>query len=147
MNLQQAKILFFAQYLGQRIDFYDELYGNLNNSSLFWYHLDQLENEYRGITLLLRTVDQLTDDEYTQFAKICIPQNSLYVDHIDGKNIIDYFVNRYSLDSIKMIDLHSAISYLYLIGILLPFTYLNEENKPATLQPAEIISLGWIRIK
>lgn len=40
----------------------------------------------------------------------------------------------------------ACIDYLRSIGVLLPFTYLNDKNKPVTLSTDEIIKLGWAKI-
>lgn len=42
---------------------------------------------------------------------------------------------------------YAATDYLRSIGILLPFTYLGEDNKPVTLSPEDILKLNWAKIK
>lgn len=44
-------------------------------------------------------------------------------------------------------NLLAAAQYFTSIGILLQFTYLNEQNKPIILSPEELISMGWVVVK
>ena len=39
-----------------------------------------------------------------------------------------------------------AQDYLRSIGILLPFTYLSENNTPVTIQPDELVAKGWVKL-
>lgn len=136
MNLQQAKALFNAQYLGQNVLSHIEapnLVTTLSSDYLFkgdkqWF-------------LLLRTVDQLTDVEALIVKSIF--KYSRFND--TGKGFAKSILNSYNPQNQQEAIL--CYQYLLRIGILLSFTYLNEENQPITLQPDEIIALGWAKIE
>lgn len=181
MNLQQAKQLFFAQYLEQRVAIQKSFgYAQILNSRF-------LDGGIDNSHLLLRTVNQLTDREAVQIARFAhqMPDTNfevkrcddlIHVQHTDNYGItshISLYKNYGSVNanvhfnktekeafstykanigeinrSARLPVPYIAIcDYMRSIGILLPFTYLSEENKPVTLQPDEIISLGWAKIK
>lgn len=143
MNLQQPKVLFFAQYLGQTWNTYDHQQNIIAEGKVFWLLSPQ---EIKQSVVLLRTADQLTDDEVIQIA-------NMYGWNEDNKQFDDRVLQfRVDLpcivkDGYTHRHMKFIFDYLLRIGILLDFTYLNEENKPVTLQPNEIISLGWAKIK
>jgi len=134
MNLQQAKALFFAQYLFQPILTLAGRKNEMFKLSTF----DINENKIAG-TLFLRTVDQLTDGEKVIIAELMQIYPEDVIDWINGDCGHDDFENLNTW--LPCYDILKAF------GIILPLTYLNEENKPVTLQPDEIISLGWAKIK
>jgi len=182
MNLQEAKALFFAQYLGENL-IVDEEYSEMKINYIL-----SLENDMGKIpltdavnnncSLCLRSVEQLTDDEkmflfellvdnnYAKAGKLSIVSNELTepngfsvirdYSHIKSANpkqecifrcsIVNNGViyTRYEVDEQNLLI---AFNYMLRIGILLPFTYLSDDNKPITLQRAEIINLGWAKIK
>ncbi|ASU34382.1 hypothetical protein [Mucilaginibacter xinganensis] len=170
MILYQAKALFNAQYLGQTVLSHIEapnLATTLSSGYLF--------NGDKEWFLLLRTVDQLTDDECVNIAAI-VGENPFnryrnmvvtrdfkitgfpYI-AVSHKNIkqrfnidcthINFSMYEMDEDISGQIDMkpYACIDYLRSIGILLPFTYLTPDHKPVTLQPDEIIKLGWAKIK
>jgi|ERR1700744_649149 len=96
-----------------------------------------------GDHVLLRTIDQLTDDE---IIVLCILfYGEIRRDKIIAaterykKNLYNYFLG--DINSLTTIIYQTLIR----MGILLPFTYLNEQNQPVTLTPDEIISKGWAK--
>lgn len=163
MNLQQAKALFFAQYLGQyRYRSYN--YPNGGNYMINWLYL---KDEYieKGF-LLLRSVNQLTDEEVIELAKLnkmnicldpekqirrgkeCIFFNSigdeLYLQFDDFDNS-DIETDGDTVNNVRPLN-YVTPDYLRSIGILLPFTYIDETGKPVNKSVEEIIALGWAKI-
>ena len=156
MNLQQAKALFFAQYLGQKAEYLlsdnDEettaigLFYNIDFDGNSLIQRDDKmcdESNIDDNCLLLRSVSQLTDEELQVFAKHSAyrldEKNTFKI----GKAMIDHMfeLNSWSGNTILFLT-----DYLRSIGILLPFTYLDENNKPLTLETDGIIALGWAKI-
>lgn len=129
----QIKALWMAKYVGQVV--YRNAYWqqDVATEELWFGTLNFLSNISQGI-LLLRTVDMLTNEE----TKI-IRESHNWPEITDVRLVLS---NR-----IKGNSLSSEFQYLLRIGILLPFTYLNEDNQPITLTPDEIIALGWAKIK
>jgi len=168
MNLEKAKALFFAQYLFQRVCIHSEgRYPNVfDHGSLYGRSL-------KKAVLLLRSVSQLTDKEYIKLASIVIenpfnryrnvqvtrdfkitgfPYVAVHHKNVRHRFNIDCTHFNFSVydmeeDVTAQVDMkpYACIDYLRSVGILLPFTYLNEENKPITLQPDEIIKLVWAK--
>lgn len=136
MNLQQAKALFFAQYLGQTWSTYDHQQNIIAEGKVFWLLSPQ---QIKQSVVLLRTVDQLTDQESETIRLIF---NFSRFDG-SGKNFAKSLLN--GLDKQNQQEAIKCYQYLLRIGILLPFTYLNEQNQRITLQPNEIIELGWAK--
>lgn len=166
MNEQQAKALFFAQYLGQKVytctdwQSFSDKRPNVVDST----YLQQGSNRLNQGYLLLRSVNQLTDEEaiilvnlvyasgamtknctikrsdnYWEFIKISNKEGYVSI----GIDVIRTGFNRdMSLESKFGIV---VTDYLRSIGILLPFTYIDEAGKPITLQPDEIIKKGWAK--
>lgn len=142
--MEKIKALFMAQYLGQKVLGY-----KINSGKIFEVKYSVLKYpNILGTYLLLRSIDQLTDVEKRTLA-ICYgyaylvdfeQEYLLYADRvIDGLTRDDY-VKDFTLTTIK------CFQYLLLIGILLPFTYLDEENNPVTMTTEEIISFGWASV-
>lgn len=153
----KVKALFFAQYWGQEILKYENSVGDK-----FWdkqvYPVDGHNLTCSGLQAHLRAVDQLTDEEL--FTLIHIHGFEYgefeYVRHetgIEVNNSDEVFQLAYNFfdinycgetDGTKLI---ASYDYLRSIGILLPFTYIDENSKPQTLQPDEIVQRGWAKIK
>lgn len=133
MNLEQAKELFFAQYLGQKCA--------VRIDDLFIYTITHtfLYKDVSDRFLLLRTVNQLTDDEKAIIADRMQIYPEDVLDWINGDCGQDYFENLHTW--LPCYDILKAF------GILLPFTYLDETGKPVTLSVDEIIALGWAKVK
>lgn len=140
MNLQQAMVLFRAQYLGQPVF---KTFGIVEDL------IPSMLTVQNGI-LLLRTVNQLTDGELLMVATILhsygvIPANQTHTKMIkDAKWYLEKFTCYYSTNAVVVRIVNQI---LLRIGIILSFTYLNEENQPTTLQPDEIVSLGWAKVE
>jgi len=136
-----------AQYLGQRMeaptDYNPRLIGvythpdnyvgaPLNIHSRTWYQV-------KDCCLLLRTVDMLILDEITAIG--------LYI----GWGISEE--NKTTVLPWVIKDLNGNIQNAFYkeifrcYGILTSFTYLNEQNQPVTLTPAQLIEMGWCKIK
>ncbi|MEZ2337669.1 hypothetical protein AB6735_18630 [Mucilaginibacter sp. RCC_168] len=173
MKLEQAKELFFAQYLGQKVCEYSDLIKMSRICVINHFN----SHKFTDAVLLLRSVSQLTDEEAVNLAYL-----AMYHPSIEDYSISEVWIGEGDIrpnggtwleigcrcwvgelgiepdghmflvdeDSEKedaIYDPVKCIDYLRSIGILLPFTYLNEQNKPITLQPDEIIDLNWASIK
>ena len=147
MNEQQAKALFFAQYLGQKVFTHKDLecFNDKSLSEIDATYLQSGSNRLSSGYLLLRSVSQLTDEEIITIATIIFGDKINDIQKLltrDGvENIFTSGCNTSGQKMLKIFD------YLLRIGILIPFTYLDETNKPVTFQPDEIIALGWAKIK
>jgi hypothetical protein len=158
--MEKIKALFYNQYAGIGLDMTcvaksfqlpnKELRGVLlnDNLELTLYLSDKGYGDFYDINewvINLRSVDQLTDDE----AVIVAFQNR-FIGNTDpdicakvGRDILKrVFEDKQS----NMCIPFECADYLRSIGVLLPFTYLDENNKPITLQPDEIIARGWAKI-
>ncbi|HEY4326124.1 MAG TPA: hypothetical protein VGN20_19195 [Mucilaginibacter sp.] len=142
MNTQEAKAIFFAQYYNQKVLYYPEKIGI--GDCVIGGIIEMVEYEYfDDAYLLLRSLEQLTDEEKIMFSFMNGDTDdeweedqliSIATHHLkDFKRGLDFSINIYQ--------------YLLRIGILLPFTYLDTEQKPITLQPNQIIEMGWAKIK
>lgn len=150
MNITEAHELFLAQHLGQ---YFVYQYSDLSYSPPCRVTTEYLyiwkSNPGNEPILLLRT-EQLTDEEYLNVYRLKNNDFSIsskpYEDNKikEGKRYIDNFWKYTKGYRIQFVAIYQ---YLLRIGILLPFTYINEENKPVTLSPDEIIKLGWVKIK
>lgn len=176
-----------AQYLGGKIQYETvlgdkptletgHLYGISLDFDIIAYGFDNsiLDIDINEFNLLLRSIDQLTDDECIMLASIVVGEpfnryrrmevtrnynftgfpyimvhhkSSTYSFQIDctliNFNLIDMGEDISCQTNMKP---YACIDYLRSIGILLPFTYLDENGKPITLQPDEIVSMGWAKI-
>jgi len=159
MKEEQAKALFFAQYLRQKCGVFPD---NIFSYSITGAFLDKyVENGF----LLLRSIDNLDNAEILTIAYI-YDSNCEWVikDRSDNVCILESVVERmwvwlvyaepiFEVSDIKdessnsTYNILSAYDYLRSIGILLPFTYLNEDNKPITLTTEQIIEKGWAKVK
>ncbi|MDB5288557.1 MAG: hypothetical protein JWR05_3506 [Mucilaginibacter sp.] len=132
MKIEEAKALFFAQY-------YDQVIMRLPGVTyrIDCYNLSMVtrSNEIASAYLLLRSVNQLTEEQKINIAEL----EDHRANHLQKVNDD---LQGWKEDRYNFID-SCVYQYLLRIGILLPFTYLNEENKPVTLQPEEIIALKW----
>lgn len=164
MNLEQARELFFSQYWGQPLEWlgnYDfksnpiYYYDRVVGGDLFYFSGKGMAFDIDSCKVILRGIDQLTDAEYITAAKlqssilelekweIKVTRNlkePIRVWGFWGDDCINITVNEWAANVL-------SIDYLRSIGTLLPFTYLNTENKPTTLSAAEILELGWAQIK
>lgn len=163
MNLQQAKALFFAQYYFQKV-----MYSEMADDNTVYLVADDLEfrkPEFGG-HLLLKSVSDLTDKERT-FLAMCVFGYYSDIDYGAQKDILinvskldaDIFLNDYQINIHNTTGTVSflydgkeylavpiiAYQYMILIGVLLPFTYIDETGIPVTLFPEQIITLGWAK--
>jgi hypothetical protein len=149
MNLQKEKALFFAQYLGQKCNYFSVASNQKQDVvTVNGFIIDEISNWITRFnrdpyTLLLRSVDQLTDKEKIQ----CYHLHSAAIaydytqDFADILTMANHWLKN---DGIKSLFKYSWIKdYLRLIGIIVPFSYIDETGKPVTLQPEEIIALNW----
>lgn len=140
----KAKALFFAQYLNQKVYQHDD-WKEFNDKSckeLDPTYLQTGSNRLNGGYLVLRGVDKLTDDECRivyQLRDIEMSEGGSRDDFSYIKHEITLWCKYGNLDYLNY-------QHLLRTGILLPFTYLDENNKPITLSPTEIIALGWAKI-
>lgn len=143
----KIKALFFAQYLGQgfEYDFNDvvkkvEILGGIMPEKVVIYSIGhfQIINVERCV-LLLRTTEQLTDEE----KEIIAHRMQIY-----PEDVLDWINGDCGHDDYENLGTWlPCYDILKAFGILLPFTYLNSENKPITLSPDELITRGWAKIK
>lgn len=162
MENSKVKALFVTQYWGQKV-------FRVSDTATVSQYVDGffidrfLEPSY----LLLRTVDQLTDEECIEVAKIVgyekyklkINTNNNLFARVDIEGnfqlaidkrcawIMVYDHNPMVTEKVNLRPLLVYQAYQYLLnrGIILPFTYIDENGKPQTLQPDEIIKLGWAK--
>lgn len=137
MNITEAKALFFAQYYGQQIIEHADDYFVLSILPVAGRFIDRIND---NMILLLRTVEQLTDEEAHT---VCLLAYTPLYDHKMDKDTIRLGKGVLNLPHLS----EKTATYLKLIGVLVRFTYLNKENKPITLSPDEIIKFGWVKIK
>lgn len=130
--MDKVKALFFAQYLGQEIYMQENM---INPVNLWAIHLSGSNKGW----ILLSSIKDLTDGEafiIAEFTGWAIPH--------DGAKRLAIADIKKSL--LKNENMESSIKdCLKLFGILTPFTYLDETNKPITIQPEAIIELGWAK--
>jgi hypothetical protein len=166
MTDTQAKSLFMAQYLGQKL-YYHNSWGKFKTPVEFGNpnSISHIENGY----LLLRSVNQLTDEEKIMLLKLQLTDEVLktiaikkfyhYKDtpclqykFLQTKKEIDFEPNWYHSE-IALFDggayenaSPAQFQAMLRIGVLLPFTYIDEAGQPITLQPEEIVERGWVKI-
>jgi hypothetical protein len=151
----KIKAIFFAQYWGLpvlKFPIVDErspnaLPAEVDTNALPSWALYK-EYSYYSIRhgyLLLRSIEQLTDEEVYQVNVMCQwGYNEFeYLSVENNRSIRNMIINSINRDVINI----SVVDYLRSIGILLSFTYLDETNQPQTLTPSQIIELGWCKIK
>lgn len=160
----KVKALFFAQYLNQEVYQHDD-WKEFNDKSckeLDPTYLQTGSNRLNGGYLVLRGVEQLTDDEAMTIAKIYDDECEWIVDSESKGCVVlkspietmwvwkDYSEPIFEVEdkegSVTSYRINYAYAYLQAIGILLPFTYLDENKNPVTLSPEQIIELGWVKI-
>lgn len=151
----KIKRLFNSQYYGQKnLCVSKSVITVRSNTATFWNWC------YDSSYLFLRTVSQLTDEEVILCGHIgfdffnCIgcdyklkvirelTKISLAALSIDEKTCLV----KIEISNVWKLNI-AQIDYLRSIGILLPFCYLDEENKPETLSEAAILNLGWAMVK
>lgn len=128
--MDKVKALFFSQYWGQKV-FYDTYRNRCQTITAYTLYKEIDANSI----LLLRSIKDLTDEEIITVCDLTFPalkkDSGFYnLRHETGQKLLNKPLNG------------NIYQYLLRIGILLPFTYLDKENKPITLQPDEIIELG-----
>ena len=143
MKIEKVKALFFAQYLEQKVFKYKACDWT---EVLTARHLEIGINSGIPGQLLLRSVNQLTNEELVKCYHL--HSGAIGYDYTqDWADVITCAKHWIAQDGINILLKYTCTSsYLLRIGLLLPFTYLNEENKPITLTPDEIIALGWAKI-
>lgn len=98
-------------------------------------------------SLLLRSIDSLTDEEIKTIAEMNGWNNPKVSKDVYDERILQYKVDLPSIcnPAMRPTYLKPLFDYLILIGTLLPFTYLNEDNKPITLTTQQIVDAGWAK--
>lgn len=183
MNLQQAKSLFFAQYMGQQLEYqpnigmiHQTFYSELNTVYLSSDTIFTANGDDSTIyCLLLKSVSDLTDEEKINVARlVCARHNRHYqeseitykiskqreFDIILIVNGVGRYIVQIDSDGVGFVDhymggagrihyyapaQYAVTDYLRSLGVLLPFTYINENNAPIILSPEQIIALGWAK--
>lgn len=138
MNLKEAKGLFFARYLGQNVFKYDEFIEHIYELRGGHCH-DYTETGY----LLLRSIELLSDEEILNITEIIYGRGNNNITKLLARDgAVNMFINGWNIRGDKMLQI---FDYIRSIGILIQFTYVNDKNKPITLQPDEILKLGWAK--
>lgn len=148
----KIKAQFIAQYLGQPMYVHPEYTGDAitlgyKNEICIITLADAVANQHYA--LLLRTVDMLTDEEVITIANMYgWGDTDITKDRFDER-ILQFKIDLPCIEipGYKHRHLKFVFDYLIRIGILLSFTYLNDQNQPVTLSPDEIIEMGWAKIK
>jgi len=135
----KVKAQFFALYIGQNCR------RMLNETVMF--PPDKVngavitnisDGKYPESYVELRDLDQLTDEEKQIIGKFIFKSATW-----ENKDVVPYLIR-----SIRYYSLDYKLGQLLIsFGLLIPFTYLSEDNKPVTLSPNEIINLGWAKVK
>lgn len=157
--MDKVKALFFAQYLGQKVAQHTKSTTNLELQEVSCAVL--AFSEIFNTHLLLRSIKDLTDDKALIIAKIYDNDCEWILDSSTDNVIIfksgieTIWIYKDNSETIFEVEdltgnstaynINNAYQYLLRIGILLPFTYLDEENKPITIQPDTIIEIGWAK--
>lgn len=136
----KIKALFFAQYLGQNV--YQKTCDEVNGNVIQLVSTDNISGY-----LLLRSIDQLTDDELIS----CYHLHSADIGYDytqDFESVLIMAHHWISIDGYKVLLKYKSTSdYLRSIGIMIPFIYLNAQNQPITLSCETIVDKGWCVIK
>jgi hypothetical protein len=139
-----VKQLFFAKHIGFNIASNTFPKGGLGPVSEILHHgyKTYSANFFSWIDqkhyLLLRSLEQLSDEEKQMIADIMQFYPEDVIDWINGDCGHDDFDNLWTW--LPCFDI------LRSIGILLPFTFIHN-NKPVTLSVEDILKLGWAKIK
>lgn len=144
---EKTQSQFYAQYLGQKVLRHSDYKKDDECMELEYVHLS---DDWMRHYLLLRKVEQLTESEIStlltaigwDFNIKYILDFSAYISHCGIACINFDGTSDEQVDEINNI----GVDYLRSIGILLPFTYLQDGN-PRTLTVEQIIELGWVKIK
>jgi len=149
--LAKAKALFFHQHWGQEIF--------LMNGGIPDFD-PTFEDFINGGYLLLRTVNQLTDEEakhilnilvlgdgnlYSGFTDCTVIKAGYHFVFIRSNGSIEVQLNQQVIN-VGSLKLKAITDYLKNISILLPFTTIDENGKPITKSVEEIIELGWAKV-
>lgn len=127
----KAQALFRAQYLGQPV----LRLGSRPKETFEVLAFDCCEINSTAY-LLLRSIEQLTHEETGNI--VLMTSYNFRTKFAKQSEMIKAFLAN---------PTYMAGSYLLRIGILLPFTYIFDDNKPITLTPDRIIELGWAKYK
>lgn len=150
MDIKKIQSTFVAQYLWQEVFMYDD-----------WITPDTLTpfrlHGAKGSFLLLKTIDQLSDEELKTFIYDIFRDSNCTADFED---LIKWHKQEKAIDVLKqrvrsVFDLLIKIygfkfyqsQWLFRIGILIPFSYIDDTGLVITLSEEEIINLGWAKIK
>lgn len=177
MNEQEAKSLFMAQYLGQCVFRYCDtcqiikLYPGILNalsssSQLLLRSVNQLTDEECSIciSIMLSKDFAIPDVEILRWQDriryIFKREPSIFDKVTEVDMIVDFMLNcelkftgehkkngNCGVEERHFWNANACYTYLRSIGILLPFTYIDEAGQPTTLQPEEIIERGWAKLK
>ena len=121
--MNEIKALFFAKYLWQRVFKGPGAYVYILMPAFLEFNISD------DCFLSLRTVDMLTDDEKETIGQHMQWYPEDVIDWINGECGHQDFENLH--------DWLSCHDILRQLGILLPFTYLDENKKPITVQPGD----------
>jgi hypothetical protein len=90
----------------------------------------------------------LTDEEFNTFISL-----DGYGWNGSSRDIFELQITTHNIvvicyDKSELIPVsNNGIDFIRSIGILLPFTYLDENKQPITLSTDELITKGWVKIK
>lgn len=135
------KAQFFAQYF-QQVVFRNKHWAKEEpNESISPYILNSNTELSEGF-LELRTVAQLNQDELLQVGIKAFPMFVPFPEK-DYDTLRKLALTVLDRGHLSWVTRQTLIGY----GALVPFLYLDENNKPVSLSPAELINLGWVVIK
>lgn len=135
-----VKAQFFAMYLGQ-------IFVSNGYPRKLERGITMSDASYGSNHLELRSVSDLTDEEIDIISQQYVGDKDFSMLSMSDK--IDYREEiRPALQScIKEGLMRNEIWGILLnFGILLPFTYLNEDKKPVTLSVDELIEMNWAQL-
>ncbi len=149
MNEQQVKAKFFAMYLWQKVFMMPdwESFNDNQPMEVDYSYLVANSHYLNNGYLQLRSIADLTDGEYIEVGKIFYPNTfqDIKTDQLRkyGKDLVNIFNPEREHNLTGAGRTIQAFQYLLSIGILLPFTYLGDNNEPTTLTPIALITKGW----
>lgn len=170
----RVKALLFSQYLGCNVDISATEYYQIDKERLTDIKLQGLRLDPKPLffiktnltahndgnirlipdvcKLILRSVDMLDDEEIIEIYYLMNPKALIDIASNNAiKNMHIGILKRMLIDGDtfghRTIDMCGSVyDYLRSISVLTCFTYLTKDKKPVTLQPDQLIQLGWAKL-
>lgn len=142
MIIEQAHLTFVAQYWGSEFKYGNESVGNIFS---ILNHLYNASNaQYK---LICRRWEQITEDELIELAIIYadgLTETTNRENKIkEGRLIAKQICIRYSWSRYNMTNMAKCFQFLIRLSILLPFTYIDQNNKSVTYMPKQLVQMNW----